>query len=175
MGDIFWAGLNSEKVTNHDLKDIVWDLELSQNVIEAYIQIEEDKIDPCRQSPQYMSTWTWVSIILKIQNCLNRQCTAVFEKYTNKLPFYDIRLTCKASKSHFGTGPCMNTYLKNSGNAVFFSSRLFQKKSSTSLFSHFTKMNESGDTTIHLDRWDIEKKKGALTLLETLLILLKGG
>ncbi|BBG96585.1 hypothetical protein Prudu_005433 [Prunus dulcis] len=44
--DIFWAGLNSEKVTNHDLKDIVWDLELSQNVIEAYIQIEEDKIDP---------------------------------------------------------------------------------------------------------------------------------
>ena len=62
----------------------------------------------------------------------------------------------------------MNTYLKNSGNAVFFSSRLFQKKSSTSHFSHFTKMNESGDTTIHLDRWDIEKKKGALTLLETL-------
>ena len=90
--------------------------------------------------------------------------------YTNKLPFYDIRLTCKASKSHFGTGPCMNTYLKNSGNAVFFSSRLFQKKSSTSPFSHFTKMNESGDTTIHLDRWYIEKKKGALTLLETLYV-----
>ncbi|XP_034203872.1 uncharacterized protein LOC117618404 [Prunus dulcis] len=58
--DIFWAGLNSEKVTNHDLKDIVWDLELSQNVIEAYIQIEEDKIDPMQTgSPQYMSTWTW--------------------------------------------------------------------------------------------------------------------
>ncbi|XP_020421331.1 uncharacterized protein LOC109949652 [Prunus persica] len=58
--DIFWAGLNSEKVTNHDIKDIVWDLELSQNVIEAYIQIEEDKIDPMQtESPQYMSTWTW--------------------------------------------------------------------------------------------------------------------
>ncbi|BBG95142.1 hypothetical protein Prudu_003613 [Prunus dulcis] len=58
--DIFWAGLNSEKVTNHDLKDIVWDLELSQNVIEAYIQIEEDKIEPMQtESPQYMSTWTW--------------------------------------------------------------------------------------------------------------------
>ncbi|KAI5324829.1 hypothetical protein L3X38_033902 [Prunus dulcis] len=54
-------GLNSEKVTNHDLKDIVWDLELSQNVIEAYIQIEEDKIEPMQtESPQYMSTWTWV-------------------------------------------------------------------------------------------------------------------
>ncbi|XP_020421345.1 uncharacterized protein LOC109949664 [Prunus persica] len=80
--DNFWAGLNDEKVTNHDLKDIVWDLELSQNVIEAYIQIEEDKIEPMQtESPQYMSTWTWVSIILKIQNCLNRQCTAVFEKY----------------------------------------------------------------------------------------------
>ncbi|KAI5321936.1 hypothetical protein L3X38_031008 [Prunus dulcis] len=62
--DIFWAGLNSEKVTNHDLKDIVWDLELSQNVIEAYIQIEEDKIDPMQTgSPQYMSTWTWVNIV----------------------------------------------------------------------------------------------------------------
>ncbi|KAI5335844.1 hypothetical protein L3X38_025978 [Prunus dulcis] len=49
-----------EKVTNHDLKDIVWDLELSQNVIEAYIQIEEDKIEPMQtESPQYMSTWTW--------------------------------------------------------------------------------------------------------------------
>ncbi|KAI5328988.1 hypothetical protein L3X38_028385 [Prunus dulcis] len=60
MHDIFWAGLNSEKVTNHDLKDIVWDLELSQNVIEAYIQIEEDKIEPMQtESPQYMSTWTW--------------------------------------------------------------------------------------------------------------------
>ncbi|KAI5315709.1 hypothetical protein L3X38_044885 [Prunus dulcis] len=58
--DIFWVGLNSEKVTNHDLKDIVWDLELSQNVIEAYIQIEEDKIEPMQtESPQYMSTWTW--------------------------------------------------------------------------------------------------------------------
>ncbi|XP_020419548.1 gelsolin-related protein of 125 kDa-like [Prunus persica] len=53
-------GLNDEKVTNHDLKDIVWDLELSQNVIEAYIQIEEDKIEPMQtESPQYMSTWTW--------------------------------------------------------------------------------------------------------------------
>ena len=62
----------------------------------------------------------------------------------------------------------MNPYLKNSGNAMFFSSQLFHKKSSTSHFSHFTKMNESGDTTIHLDRWDVEKKKGALTLLETL-------
>ncbi|XP_034217469.1 uncharacterized protein LOC117629057 [Prunus dulcis] len=58
--DNFWAGLNNEKVTNHDLKDIVWDLELSQNVIEAYIQIEEDKIEPMQtESPQYMSTWTW--------------------------------------------------------------------------------------------------------------------
>ncbi|BBN69703.1 hypothetical protein Prudu_1115S001200 [Prunus dulcis] len=32
--DIFWAGLNSEKVTNH-IKDIVWDLELSQNLRRA--------------------------------------------------------------------------------------------------------------------------------------------
>ncbi|XP_020421343.1 glutamic acid-rich protein-like [Prunus persica] len=54
LRDIFWAGLNDEKVTNHDLKDIVWDLELSQNVIEAYIQIEEDKIEPMRtESPHF--------------------------------------------------------------------------------------------------------------------------
>ncbi|CAL2268911.1 unnamed protein product [Prunus armeniaca] len=59
--DNFWAGLDSEKVTNHDIKDIVWDLELSQNVIEAYIQIEEEKIGPMQtDSPQYMSTWTWL-------------------------------------------------------------------------------------------------------------------
>ncbi|KAI5329427.1 hypothetical protein L3X38_028824 [Prunus dulcis] len=52
--------LNNEKVTNHDLKDIVWDLKLSQNVIEAYIQIGEDKIELMQtESPQYMSTWTW--------------------------------------------------------------------------------------------------------------------
>ncbi|CAL8164483.1 unnamed protein product [Prunus armeniaca] len=58
--DNFWVGLDSEKVTNHDIKDIVWDLELSQNVIEAYIQIEEEKIGPMQtDSPQYMSTWTW--------------------------------------------------------------------------------------------------------------------
>ncbi|CAL8169347.1 unnamed protein product [Prunus armeniaca] len=58
--DNFWAGLDSEKVTNHDIKDIVWDLEMSQNVIEAYIQIEEEKIGPMQtDSPQYMSTWTW--------------------------------------------------------------------------------------------------------------------
>ncbi|XP_020412845.1 DNA ligase 1-like [Prunus persica] len=71
LRDIFWAGLNDEKVTNHDLKDIVWDLELSQNVIEAYIQIEEDKIEPMQtESPQYMSTWTWFStkICLKSEN-----------------------------------------------------------------------------------------------------------
>ncbi|XP_008239096.1 PREDICTED: DNA ligase 1-like [Prunus mume] len=62
--DSFWAGLDNEKVTNHDIKDIVWDLELSQNVIEAYIQIEEEKIGPMQtDSPQYMSTWTWVNIV----------------------------------------------------------------------------------------------------------------
>ncbi|BBG99429.1 hypothetical protein Prudu_009120 [Prunus dulcis] len=142
--DIFWAGLNSEKVTNHDLKDIVWDLELSQNVIEAYIQIEEDKIEPMQtESPQYMSTWTWAYM-------------QSFEE-----PFWH-----RALYEHL---------LEKLGKCSVLSSRLFQKKSSTSHFSHFTKMNESGDTTIHLDRWDIEKKKGALTLLETLLILLKGG
>ncbi|CAL8178208.1 unnamed protein product [Prunus armeniaca] len=35
--DNFWAGLHNEKVTNHDIKDIV---------IEAYIQIEEEIIGP---------------------------------------------------------------------------------------------------------------------------------
>ncbi|CAL8992350.1 unnamed protein product, partial [Prunus brigantina] len=58
--DNFWVGLHNEKVTNHDIKDIVWALELSQNVIEAYMQIEGEKIWPMQTySPQYMSTWTW--------------------------------------------------------------------------------------------------------------------
>ncbi|CAL2280419.1 unnamed protein product [Prunus armeniaca] len=49
--DNFWARLHNEKVTNHDIKDIV---------IEAYIQIEEEIIGPMlTDSPQYMSTWTW--------------------------------------------------------------------------------------------------------------------
>ncbi|CAL8157013.1 unnamed protein product [Prunus armeniaca] len=38
--DNFWAGLDNEKVTNHDIEDIVWDLELSQNVniVEGWLE-----------------------------------------------------------------------------------------------------------------------------------------
>ncbi|CAL8175209.1 unnamed protein product [Prunus armeniaca] len=83
--DNFWAGLDSEKVTNHDIKDIVWDLELSQNVIEAYIQIEEEKIGPMQtDSPQYMSTWTWVNIVEGWLEYIRPQAQEFLE--TKKIP-----------------------------------------------------------------------------------------
>ncbi|CAL9024084.1 unnamed protein product [Prunus brigantina] len=140
----YYLRLDNEKVTNHDIKDIVWDLELSQNVIEAYIQMEEEKIGPMQtDSPQYMSTWTWAYMQTFVEPNWHR---ALYEQLLEKL------------------GKC---------NVLFFP--IISSSSSTLHFSHFTKLNESGDTTIHLDRWDIEKKKSVLTLLKILLILWKGG
>ncbi|KAI5338732.1 hypothetical protein L3X38_018004 [Prunus dulcis] len=97
--DIFWAGLNSEKVTNHDLKDIVWDLELSQNVIEAYIQIEEDKIEPMQtESPQYMSTWTWAYMQSFEEPFWHR---ALYEHLLEKLGKYSVLFFPIISKEEF--------------------------------------------------------------------------
>ncbi|CAL8167840.1 unnamed protein product [Prunus armeniaca] len=97
--DNFWAGLDSEKVTNHDIKDIVWDLELSQNVIEAYIQIEEEKIGPMQtDSPQYMSTWTWAYMQTFLEPNWHR---ALYEHLLEKLGKYNVLFFPIISSSEF--------------------------------------------------------------------------
>ncbi|KAI5349687.1 hypothetical protein L3X38_002576 [Prunus dulcis] len=81
--DNFWEGLCNEKVTNCDIKDIVWYLELSQNVIEVYIQIEKEKIGPMQtDTPQYMSTCTWTYMQNYIEPAWHR---VMYEPLLDKL------------------------------------------------------------------------------------------
>ncbi|CAL8115411.1 unnamed protein product [Prunus armeniaca] len=99
LHDSIPVGLHNEKVTNHDIKDIVWDLELPQNVIKAYIQIEEEKIGPMQTySPQYMSTWTWAYMQTFLEPNWHR---ALYEHLLEKLGKCNVLFFLIISSSEF--------------------------------------------------------------------------